>query len=105
MDSDSGEGLAADLLAFFEGILWASEPTSIRMDSDCGEGFFEGFLVFVGLGTGISSPAGIQIDSDSGEGVMEGFLMCSKEMPDGMELRVDPSLESASTASLFARDT
>ena len=75
------------------------------MDSDCGEGFLEGFLVFAGLGTGISSPAGIKIDSDSGEGVMEGFLMCSKEMPAGMELRVDPSLDSASAAALVARGT
>ena len=105
MDSDSGDGLAADLLALFEGILGATEQTSIRMDSNCGEGFLEGFLVFAGLGTGISSPAGIKIDSDSGEGVMEGFLMCSKEMPAGMELRVDPSLESASAASLVARGT
>ena len=105
MDSDSGEGLAADLLALFEKILGASEPTSIRMDSDCREGFLEGFLVFAGLGTGISSPAGIKIDSDSGKGVMEGFLMCSKEMPAGMELRVDPSLESVSAASLVARGT
>ena len=75
------------------------------MDSDSGEGFLEGFLVFAGLGTGISRPAGIKIDSDSGEGVMEGFLICSKEIPAEMELRVDPSLESASVALLFARGT
>ena len=93
--------MAADLLALFEGILGASEPTSIRMDSDCREGF----LVFAGLGTGISSPAEIKIDTDSGEGVMEGFLMCSKEMLAEMELRVDPSVESASSASLVARGT
>ena len=101
MDSDSGEGLVADLLALFEGILGASELTSIRMDSDCGEGF----LVFAELGAGISRQAGIKIDSDSGEGVMEDLLMCSKEMPAGMEFRVDPSLESASAASLVARGT
>ena len=105
MDSDSGEGLAADLLALFEGITGASEPTSIRMDSDCGEGFLEVFLVFAELGAGISRPAGIKIVSYSGEGVMEGFLICSKEIPAGMELRVDPSLESTSAASLFARGT
>ena len=101
MDSDSAESLAADLMALFEGILGASKPTSIRMDSDCGEGFLEDFLFFE-LSVGTSRPAGIKIDSDSGEGVMEGFLICSKEMPAGMELRVDPSLESASAASLFA---
>ena len=105
MDSDSGEGLAANLLALFEEILGASEPTSIRIDSDCGEGFLEGFLVFAGLGTRISRPAGIKIDSDFGEGLMEGFLICSKEILAGMELRVDPSLESVSATSLFARGT
>ena len=105
MNSDSGEGLVADLLALFEGILGASEPTSIRMDSDCGEGFLEDFLVLSELGVGISRPAGIKIDSDSREGLMEGFLICSKEIPTRMELLVDPSLESASAASFFARDT
>ena len=73
------------------------------MDSDSGEGFLEGFLVFAELGVGNSRPAGIKIESDSGEGMTEGFLICSKEIPAGMELRVDSSLESASAASLFAR--
>ena len=75
------------------------------MDSGSGEGRFEGFLDSAELGGGHSAPAGMKIDSDSREGLMEGFLMCSKEMPAGMELRVDPSLESAFAASLIARDT
>ena len=47
----------------------------------------------------------MKIDSDSGEGLMDGFLICSKEIRAGIDLLVEPSLESASTASFSALGT
>ena len=62
--------------------------------------------VFAEVGaSGAFESAGMKIDSDSGEGLMDGFLMCSKETPTGMDLLLDPSLESASVASLSALGT
>src|ERR1041385_3245892 len=47
----------------------------------------------------------MKMDSDSGDGTMDGFLMCSSDTPGGIACLVDPSLDNASAASLFALGT
>ena len=64
-----------------------------------------GFLMRFEETSGASEPARIRMDYDSGEGLIDGFFMCSKEMPGGMDILVDPSLESASAASFSALGT
>src|SRR3954468_16225936 len=47
----------------------------------------------------------MKMDSDSGDGVMDGFRICSSDTPGGMDCLVEPSLDKASAASLFALGT
>src|ERR1041385_6353555 len=47
----------------------------------------------------------MKMDSDSEDGMMDGFLMCSSDIPGGIACLVDPSLDNASAASLFALGT
>src|ERR1041384_3921978 len=67
-------------------------------------GIFVGWAYFAFFSTS-KSVSEMKMDLDSGVGVMDGFLMCSSDTPGGMACLVEPSLDNASAASLFALDT
>src|SRR3954465_3306223 len=65
---------------------------------------FAGWATFVFFSAS-RSVSEMKMDSDSGDGVIDGFLMCSSDTPGGIACLVDPSLDRASAASLFALGT
>src|SRR4051812_19790085 len=64
-------------------------------------GIFAGWATFVFFSAS-RSVSEMKMDSDSGDGVIDGFLMCSSDTPGGIACLVEPRLDKASAASLFA---
>src|SRR3954468_18643224 len=64
-------------------------------------GIFAGWATFAFFSAS-RSVSEMKMDSDSGDGVIDGFLMCSSDTPGGIACLVDPRLDKASAASLFA---
>src|SRR3954468_20958798 len=67
-------------------------------------GIFAGWATFAFFNAS-RSVSEMKMDSDSGDGTMDGFLMCFSDTPGGIACLVDPSLDRASDASLFALGT
>src|SRR4051812_16428155 len=67
-------------------------------------GIFAGWAIFAFFRAS-RSVSEMKMDSDSRDGVIDGFLMCSSDTPDGIACLVEPSLDRASAASLFALGT
>src|SRR4051812_7136904 len=67
-------------------------------------GIFAGWATFAFFSAS-RSVSEMKMDSDSGDGMIDGFLICSSETPGGIACLVDPSLDNASAASLFALGT
>src|SRR4051812_34780598 len=64
-------------------------------------GIFAGWATFVFFSPS-RSVSEMKMDSDSGDGVIDGFLLCSSDTPGGIACLVEPRLDKASAASLFA---
>src|SRR4051812_32427088 len=67
-------------------------------------GIFAGWATFA-LFSASRSVSEMKMDSDSGDGMIDGFLICSSDTLGGIACLVDPSLDKASAASLFALGT
>src|SRR3954471_16701634 len=67
-------------------------------------GIFAGWATFAFFSTS-RSVSEMNMDSDSGDGMIDGLLICSSDTPGGIACLVDPSLDRASAASLFAFST
>src|SRR4051812_3272860 len=65
---------------------------------------FAGWATFAFLNAS-RSVSEMKMDSESGDGVIDDFLMCSSDTLGGIACLVEPSLDRASAASLFALGT
>src|SRR3954469_2149631 len=67
-------------------------------------GIFAGWATFAFFSIS-RSVSEMKMDSDSRDGMIDGFLICSSDTPEGIACLVDPSLDRAYAASLFALGT